>query len=430
MSYDLLLERLLLQHAKVESSGSAAKAATREEMREILAAAMRAGQIMLENGANTARAEETVHYVALALGADSCDVYVTPTGIIATIYAGTEHRTRIQRIVRSNVDLSKVAAVGVVSRRASRRELDRAGVQAALEQAAGQPREYTPLITTLAVGLACACSAILFGGGVWEAAIAFVSAALAYYVRGRLMSLQLSRPLLTFFVATIAASLALALVALLRPPHPAQALTAAVLFLVPGVPMISSVVDLFRGDTVSGTARAVSALLMLIGIAGGLWATLLVSGAKLDLTPGVSSNIPLAMAMAFCSAGGFGVMFDVPRRALAVAALVGALVYGLYRVFQMWGVPIGAAAFLAGMSISLLSELLSRRMLLPTPAFTIPGFLPLVPGSAAFRTLLNFVAEDYAAGSANLVRTAIIVIALAAGIGTVSALARLGQRQP
>jgi len=52
----------------------------------------------------------------------------------------------------------------------------------------------------------------------------------------------------------------------------------------------------------------------------------------------------------------------------------------------------------------------------------------LVPGAAAFRTLLAFVNADYPAGTAGLVRTALLTTALAAGLGTVSALARVRQK--
>ncbi|HEX5692666.1 MAG TPA: threonine/serine exporter family protein, partial [Roseiflexaceae bacterium] len=76
-----------------------------------------------------------------------------------------------------------------------------------------------------------------------------------------------------------------------------------------------------------------------------------------------------------------------------------------------------------------LGEICARLFKQPTALFTIPGFIPLVPGSAAFRTLLEFVAADYTAGTASFVRTALLTAALAAGLGTVNALARI-HRQP
>ena len=401
---------------------------TREELAEVLAVALRAGQLMLENGANTARVEETVHRMAVALGAESCDVYVTPTGIIATIAAGGDHRTRIQRVVRTGVDLSRMAAILDVSRQAVDGTLARVAVRERIEQIAAQPRKYGPLTTALSVGLACACTAVLFGGGPWEFVVAYLAATLAFTLRAPLLHIQISRPLLTALTSFVAALAAYSLARALGTQHPAQAITASVLFMVPGVVMVSSIVDLFRGEIVSGMARVTSALLTLVSIAGGLWAMLLITQAQMDLQLGRLENVPLAMGLAFCSSAGFGVLFDVPRRALLAAALIGSLVYGINRFCLVLGMPAGAAAFIAGLTISLLAELLSRQLRLPTTVFTIPGFLPLVPGAAAFRTLLYFVADDYTNGTASLVRTIIIVVALAAGIGAGSAVARVGRK--
>lgn len=366
--------------------------------------------------------------MATALGAERCDAYVTPTGIIATITAGSEHRTRIQRITRTGVDLSRVAAVLDISREAAEGRRDRAGVRAALEQVATQPRVYNRSVITVAVGLACACTAVLFGGGVEEFGVAFVAAAVAFLVRESLLGYNLSRPLLTGFVAMLVSGLALGLTRLLDTPHPAQALIASTVFLVPGVLMVSSIADLFRGDTISGVARGTAALLTLVAIAGGTWAMLLLAHDQLDLRPGQFDLLYAAPLLALCSAGGFGVMFDVPRRALFAAAAVGAVAYLVYRLVLLSSSSVGVAAFLAGATISLLAEVLSRPFRLPTSIFSIPGFLPLVPRGAAFRTLLFFVVDDYADATVSLVRTAITVVALVAGIGTVSALARLGRK--
>lgn len=61
------LEQLL---SVVPHAGSNHPPLSRDDMRDVLATALRAGQLMVENGANTSRVEETVHRLATALGAD------------------------------------------------------------------------------------------------------------------------------------------------------------------------------------------------------------------------------------------------------------------------------------------------------------------------------------------------------------------------
>lgn len=416
------LEQLL----SVAPNGRHNYSMSRNDMRDVLATALRAGQLMVENGANTARVEETVHRLATALGAEWCDVYVTPTGIIATVYHHGEHRTRIQRIVRAGVDLSRVSGVLEVSRAAA--ELTPQQARERLEQVATRPRLYGRWLTTAAVGVACACLSTLFGGGMLEWLVTFVASALAFLARDWMHYYNLSRPLMSGIAAFVAAGVAYGLSLLLGAPFAAQAISASVLFLVPGVPLISAMVDLFRGDTVSGMARLASAILLIVAISAGVWAMLLGTQAQMNLDPGRLDTLLLAVPLAFLSSCGFAIMFDVPYRALLVAALVGAIGYTVFRLAGRAALPTGAAAFLAGMAISALAELLARPFRLPTSIFTIPGFLPLVPGAAAFRTLLHFAGDDYTGGIEGLVRTTIIVVALAAGIGTISALARLGRK--
>ena len=60
--------------------------------------------------------------------------------------------------------------------------------------------------------------------------------------------------------------------------------------------------------------------------------------------------------------------------------------------------------------------------------FTIAGFIPLIPGTLAFRTVLAFVGRDYLTGTAEVAQVAVLTFALAAGMGTVAALARAREK--
>ena len=71
--------------------------------------------------------------------------------------------------------------------------------------------------------------------------------------------------LLTALVASLVAGSALWL-----SQTPQSALTAAVLLLVPGVPLINASIDLLRGYISAGLARAATSLMVFLGIALGL----------------------------------------------------------------------------------------------------------------------------------------------------------------
>ena len=54
-------------------------------MNEILQVAMFAGQMILENGGETYRVEETIWRICKIYGADEAESFATPTGIMASI---------------------------------------------------------------------------------------------------------------------------------------------------------------------------------------------------------------------------------------------------------------------------------------------------------------------------------------------------------
>jgi uncharacterized membrane protein YjjP (DUF1212 family) len=397
-----------------------------QELGEVLAVALRAGQIMLENGANMARVEEAVTRFGTALGAERLDVFATPTGIVATALWQEQHRTRIVRVVKTGIDLNRVAAVNALAERAGSGELDRTQLRDELERIARAPRRFGDALTVLAVGAACACFALLFGGGAVDAAVAGVAAAAAQALREVLGRLQVGRLASTFLVTLLAAGLGLLGARGVGTPAPGLVLAASVLLLVPGVLMVSSVADLFRGDTLSGVARVTSATLVIATVGAGLFVVLLSSGAELVLATHEPPPLWLATLLALAATTGFAVLFDVPRRALLPCALVGAVGYATRggSVLLVPSLPPEGAMFLAGFVIVLLSEPISYALRMPTSIFVIPGFIPLVPGVLAFRAVLELAAQDYTAGTGTLVQTSLRVGALAAGLGTSQALTR------
>ena len=399
----------------------------RDELRDVLGLALRAGQLLLENGANTARVEETAVCIGKGLGAEALDIYATPSGIIGSIRSGEEHRTRVLRVVNSTLMLGRVAAVIDLSRRAATGQAGRAEVGLALERIAVQPPAYGHWLTLAAVAAACASLAALFGAGPREVAATAMAAGLAQQARMWLTAIRLNRLLLTSAVAAVAAGSALSLSRLLQAPQPASAMLASVLLLVPGVVMVSAVVDLFRGDTLAGISRGVAATLTLISIAVGIWLVLLVSGISIPLESTPPPSLPLAVALAFVATVGFAVAFDAPPRALWGCGLIGALAYVARQGALGAGLPPEPAIFCGGLAVGILGELLARRRYLPASIFTIPGFIPLVPGALGFRTVLVLVERDYPTGVASLFQAILLTGALASGLATVQVLARMGR---
>ena len=85
-------------------------------MNDILKVAVLAGQIILENGGETYRVEETIWRICMIYGADEAECYVTPTGIMCSIIHNGDIYSLNRRVSYRTVNLDKIDLVNNLSR--------------------------------------------------------------------------------------------------------------------------------------------------------------------------------------------------------------------------------------------------------------------------------------------------------------------------
>ena len=130
-----------------------------------------------------------------------------------------------------------------------------------------------PIFVLVTVGLANASFCRLFGGDWTAAGIVFTATLVGFAARQRMQAHGVNH-FLIFIISAFMASLCAS--AALRFDCTAEtALATSVLYLVPGVPLINGVIDIVEGHILIGFSRLINALLLIICIAIGLSATLL-----------------------------------------------------------------------------------------------------------------------------------------------------------
>ena len=128
------------------------------------------------------------------------------------------------------------------------------------------------------------------------------------------------------------------------------------------------------------------------------------------------------LGLAFVATLGFGLLFNVPRRALLACGLTGAIGRAVRLIAQGMGADVVGGTFVGAVAVALVGYLLARLYRVPRTLFTITGVIPMVPGVPAFSTMLQFAAGDIQQGINSAVQTALITGALAMGLTTVRAL--------
>jgi len=229
-----------------------------------------AGRLILENGGETYRVEETITRMGHAFGFDEVESFAVPSGIFIS-YRKSDGtiETAVKRVRKRGTDLTRVDAVNAVSRLMEQEKLSCEEVMARLTEIDTRKPKLSKLQLTGAVALSSAGWAVMFGGGGWDMAIAFFVAAL---VQG--LAFLMDQAGMRTFVSTLTGSFLATILPmsfhLLTGLLTVDATVAACLMpMLPGLAMTNAVQDTMRGDMVSGIASATSALLTASMIAAG-----------------------------------------------------------------------------------------------------------------------------------------------------------------
>ena len=245
-----------------------------QEHRRVLELSGHAGQVLLRNGAEIYRVQETMTHILDAFSIKDYNVYVISNGIFATVDEHTDDAISLVRHVPlGSVHLSRIDAVNQVSRRLCNGSMTLDEAEAALDRIEVMTVEK-PFAHVLACGLGAAGFCVLFGGTLPEG--------LAAFPIGMLLQLYLfwAGGKQSDFVAFIAGSMLVTLTSgLVTAIFPSLALSRVVIGgivpLVPGVGFSTSARDFFNGDYVSGIIHFIAAVLtavcIALGVCGGVF---------------------------------------------------------------------------------------------------------------------------------------------------------------
>ncbi|MGL5111804.1 MAG: threonine/serine exporter family protein [Flavobacterium sp.] len=93
-----------------------------------------------------------------------------------------------------------------------------------------------------------------------------------------------------------------------------------------------------------------------------------------------------------CAALGFGMLFNVPKRALFSIFLIGAL-GGLMKFFMMeFEIGIVLSTLCGATLIGFLSVFAAYNRNCPPITFSIPAVIPMIPGLYAYKSMIGFIA--------------------------------------
>ena len=230
-------------------------------------------------GVHTNRAVRNISRIAAAYGY-SADMTIFQRNITMSLICKddeTLRRTSVRKLKPLAFNLNLIQQLSELSWLPVDNNVSIAEMEQAFRSIVRTKRfsRWTDLIL-VSVGNAAFCR--LFNGDLWAMLTVFAATLLGFLVKQQLSRLKYN-PLGVIILSAFAASMAAACAVLFQiGSTPQIALATSVLFLVPGVQMINSIMDLMHGHILMGISRGVHSIMMISCITIGLSATMLIVG--------------------------------------------------------------------------------------------------------------------------------------------------------
>lgn len=235
----------------------------------IIHVAAEAGRIILENGGETYRVEDTIIRICNMYNINDVDSFVLPTGIM--ISATDEYSQTIslvKRIKYRTVNLEKIALVNDVSRNIKTRGYTIEQLIYELSKI-DSLKKYSDNLIIISSCFAAGFFTLLFGGNFYDF---LVSLFIGFLIKKTSIFLQKSK-INDFFIyivgGMIAALCAITIAPFVKSTHIDKIIIGSIMLLVPGLAITNAIRDTISGDIVAGISRAVEAFLIAVAIAMG-----------------------------------------------------------------------------------------------------------------------------------------------------------------
>lgn len=258
----------------------------------------------------------------------------------------------------------------------------------------------------LGAAVACSCFVFLLGGAVYDMLGAFIGAGVGQYVRSRLNAKHLNQFVGVAAGVIVAALITIGTLRLIGFVDPSAlghdtAYIGAILFIVPGFPLITGGLDFAKLDFPSGIQR-LTYFLCIVGVgtlAAWFVATMVglsPNGFEAPYIP-MWLNVILIFITAVGGVWGFSVLFNSPWKMALVAAGIGAVADTARLLMVNYGhVTLEFGAFLGALIAGLLASawrISVRRGFLPASlgfpriSLTVPSIVIMVPGLYMYRAV-------------------------------------------
>lgn len=227
------------------------------------------GYLLLKNGAEIYRVEESLKRMCEGLGFSDIEVFAIPSYFTLSLklHDGTPYQSSKRSRV-NHVHLDHLYELNNLVRQISNHDIEMKDVPQVIDNIHSQELNLHLILIGYVVSSAMFC--VFFGGGINEMLVSAVIGFILYYFIFIMEKVNING-----IVRTLASSMVLATIAIISHKlglieNQQSIITGTLMLLVPGIAITNSLRDIIGGDFVSGISRMSEAILIAASIAIGV----------------------------------------------------------------------------------------------------------------------------------------------------------------
>jgi uncharacterized membrane protein YjjP (DUF1212 family) len=341
-----------------------------------------------------------------------------------------ELRTRMMRVEGGELDMEKLARVDALADDVASLRLTPAEGVRALSAILAAPRRFGHALSTLSHGMTAGSLAVFIGGSLADVAVAALvglSVGLLAQVAQRSTDqarvFELVGAAFAAFAAVVASSVWSAIT-------PSIVTVSALLILLPGLSLTVAMTELATRNLMSGTARLMSAVIVLLELVVGVALGEKVALALVTVHQAIPMPLPEWSRWAALGVSALGVAIVVQAQPRAFGWIIAACVLSYLgtRAGTAWLAGAGGAdaklsalgsqlgVLVGALALGVLSNLYARLLGRPAQVVSVPAMLLLVPGSMGFRGMASLLDRDTLTGVESVFAMFVVALAIVAGL--------------
>jgi len=389
-----------------------------------LEALLRFGSLMLSAGETTFRVRRSMAAIACGLGLESLSVQLGARNLVASGRCEGETATLVRDVAVASVNTARIGALEALARTVPL-DMNSREFAAKLATIESAPPRYSIAQISMAVGAACAAFAFLNGEPWAQVAACSIGGVVGQGLKSFLICRRFNQYAVTALCALVASALycvgaGLAHAVGFSVSRSSVGLVSSVLFLIPGFPLVTALLDQLQHETVAALSRLAHAMMFVLTAAVGLSVVIAIVGFSIETSPQYTVAKPLTVfwwaIASFCGGCGLAILYNGTWRNVLYVGVIALIGNEVRLLLYDSGMQLPLATFLGALTVGLTASVASRWLNEARVALTVPAAVMMVPGLYALETLVYFDRGEILQGLSAGVLVGFVVGSIAFGL--------------